>query len=73
MGVRGGGKGLIIPQQKVFVSYSHGTGWGSQAADFQTVIGASRKTVTTVRSSPTHVLTCSIRLTGWPVCRIYVL
>ena len=39
--------------RNVFDSYSHGAGWGGQAVDLHTVIGASRKTATTARSSPT--------------------
>lgn len=45
MGETGGGEVLIIPQQGMFLdSYSHGAGWGGQAADLHRVIRASSPT-----------------------------
>lgn len=54
IGVAEGGDDLSnITTGNVFDSFSHGAGWGGQAADLHTVIGASRKTATTVRGRPT--------------------
>jgi len=56
MGVTGGGEVLIMTQQGMFSIRIHterAAGRGGQVADLHTVIGASRKTATTARSSPT--------------------
>ena len=75
MGVTGSGEVLITPPQRMFLIRIHtGRAWGGRAAGPHSYWSKQERRLSRRREAVRpHVLTCSVRLTGWPVCRTYVL